>query len=86
MEDDPYPDVPDDAEGGDAIVRVLSEMDESHLTKATALVGMAEREWQLAIERDEEMGRYADVSFEEFAALCSEQWEEALEQHVEGDL
>lgn len=69
MSDDPYPDVPEDAEGGDALVRVLSEMDESHYVKASALAALARKEW--ALYTQEQDGAFADKDFATFAEQAS---------------
>jgi len=61
---DVYPDVPADAEGADALVRVLSEWDASHHTKAIALVGCARREWA-ETDREEDFMEFVQVAIEE---------------------
>lgn len=78
MTDTPYPDVPADAEGGDALVRILSDMDEDHFTKAVMLVGAARREWQLAVQAGDVPDSQSDVPFVEFVEVADGEWADAI--------
>lgn len=76
-DDDVYPDVPADAEGGDALVRLLSEMDEDHHTKAVMLIGAARTEWAHAVDQGEISDSF---DFAEFAEMGNDAWAKALEE------
>lgn len=69
-----YPDVSPDADGADALVRVLAEMDEPHRTKAVALALSVRTELAYAIE-DGEVPE--DTSIVEFVEMAVEQAEQS---------
>lgn len=70
---DRYPDISEDADGLDAIVRELAEMDESHDRKAVGLLMCARTEFRYA-RAD---GQYGDdVTFREFAQRIANRMDE----------
>lgn len=71
-----YPDVPTDADGFDAIVRVLSEIDQPHKIKSALLAAAAYTEFTHAVE-DGELP--ADLPFQQFAAEAVEKSRDAIE-------
>ena len=76
-----YPDIPDDADGFDALLRQLSEVDEPHYEKALALVLMAQTEWRYANSYDD---RFCGGSFIEFARAVIEEGENVIETQSNG--